>query len=359
MSHPNNLFSFATSELSQDAFLCWLAALANDDDADLRRLGKSFIAWLWRRSTGTTVDAVEVQLVQRPKPQWMKIDVTLDVVIAGTRARIIIEDKTETSQHGGQLERYLEVARKDGVPTAAIYLKTGYHFGSDDAAVNAGYTVVGLREWVEFLSAQTVRNDILADYGACMSELLRQREEALVKLATAAGFKQFKEGFVQYEFLGDLGSSCPETIGGGKLNRGTNMGGSPWTHHRFVCLPGALPGGVDEVLFHRIDNRQNNEGKPGYYLSTRQYATVKRKPEAAAAKLARLKNYRIAFSAAVAEAGKDLSFSTPANDFRGANESEIGILFFDDKRNTTAKVLELFPAVHRAFVAGVAQRVSL
>ncbi|HVY32297.1 MAG TPA: hypothetical protein VHB79_37425 [Polyangiaceae bacterium] len=351
----HNLFSFATSELSQDAFLCWLAALADHDDPELQQLGKAFIAWLWERARGSKVEAEQVRLRERPKPQWKKIDITLEAAIGERECRFIIEDKTDTTQHGDQLKRYLEVARADGSDVVPIYFKTGYYFGSDRAATVAQYTVVELRPWVEFLRAQTAQSDILDDYRAYVANILEKREQALARLSEASGFEAFKHDFVQYEFLEKLANRCPEAVGGSAIHRGTNLGGSPWTHYRFVFFTG-LPAGVDEVLFHRIDKRQNDSGQTGYYLSTRQYASVKEKPDAAAAKLARLTEYRRAFSAAIEQAGTGLRFSKPAADFRGANESEVGILFFDARTNSTTNVLEQFPAVHRAFVAGLAGR---
>lgn len=350
-----SLFSFATSELSQDAFLCWLAGLADHDRADLRRLGGSFIAWLWERARGSKVEPEQVRLRERPKSQWKKIDITLEVVIDERECRFIIEDKTDTTQHGDQLKRYLEIARADGRDVVPIYFKTGYYFGSDRAATDAHYAVVELRPWVEFLSAQTAQSDILDDYRAYVVNVLEKREQALARLSEASGFEALTHDYIQYEFLEKLGNRCPEAVGGSAIHRGTNLGGSAWTHYRFVRSTG-LPEGVDEVLFHRIDKRQNDDGQTGYYLSTRQYASVKGKPDAAAAKLARLTEYRRAFSVAVEQAGTGLRFSRPAADFRGANESEVGILFFDARTNSTTNVLEQFPAVHRAFVAGLAGR---
>jgi hypothetical protein len=354
MSRPN-LFDFATSELSQDAFLCWLAALADHSDAELQRLGQNFIAWLWTSATNVEVKPSSVRLQREPRPQWKKIDVTLDVVVAGEKARIIIEDKTDTTQHSDQLQRYLKLASEDGSRVVPIYFKTGYHFGSDTKAAAAGYAVIGLREWVSFLHEQAQRNDILDDYRMHMTEVLRRRDDALAAIKTPLGFEQLKEPFVQYEFIGALAGRCDQTIGGSAVHRGTNMGGSPWTHYRFARYPAALPGRIDEVLFHRVDKRQNDQGQKGcYYLSTRQYAPVKAKPESAKAKLQRLGDYRAAFNAAVKETATGLAFAVPAADHRGANESEVGILFFDDSNNTTSRVLELFPAVHRAFLAKIA-----
>jgi len=343
-----NLFDFATSELSQDASLCWLAALVDHDDPTLQQLGRAFVAWLWKRATGADAELNDIQLVRPPRQQWHKIDITLDLVIAGEKARIIIEDKTETSHHSRQLERYLEVAAEPGIRVVPIYFKTGYHFGSDRAASKAGYVVVGLSEWVGFLNAQTARNDIFEDYRAYVTDLALKREQALALLSAPLGFQAFGHDYVQYEFIGKLANCCPETIGGAAINRGINMGGAPWTHYRFVRLPGVLAGGIDEVVFHRIDKRQDADEKSRYYLSTRQYAPVKGNADAVAAKLIRLKAYRATFSQAAQAVG--LVFAAPANDFRGANESEIGLLFFDPESNSTTNVLERFPALHRLFV---------
>ena len=39
----NNMFKFATKELSQDAFLCWLINGINTKDEGLKKLAKEFI----------------------------------------------------------------------------------------------------------------------------------------------------------------------------------------------------------------------------------------------------------------------------------------------------------------------------
>ena len=51
-----------------------------------------------------------------------------------------------------------------------------------------------------------------------------------------------------------------------------------------------------------------------------------------------------------AEAQPLLRFSRPANDIKGANESEIGILFFDEKEQPPARGLQEWPGVHRALI---------
>ena len=47
----NNIFSFATNELSQDAFICWCLNWINmpvrDDNARGRQFGARFLSRLW------------------------------------------------------------------------------------------------------------------------------------------------------------------------------------------------------------------------------------------------------------------------------------------------------------------------
>lgn len=84
---------------------------------------------------------------------------------------------------------------------------------------------------------------------------------------------------------------------------------------------------------------------------------MKGNPAAKTEKLRRLREYWAAFAEAVKEADTGLRFSQkPAGDNRGANESEIGVLFFDPAANTTSRVLELFPRVHAEFVKRIQEQ---
>jgi len=104
-----NLFEFATSELSQDAFLCW------------------FISWSQEthRSMNKPLHEAAVDFVsmvfndhQYPVPTIRKINITrqfqsLDVLaIVNDTYAILIEDKTFTKNHSDQLNRYREAVTK-------------------------------------------------------------------------------------------------------------------------------------------------------------------------------------------------------------------------------------------------------
>ncbi len=347
-----NLFDFATSELSQDAFLCWLAAIADHDEPALRGLGRSFIAWLWQRAKGELIDVTEVTLLGPPRRQVDHIDILFEASIRNARTLFLIEDKTETSHHSGQLARYRARFRADET-VVPIYFKTGYHFGADTAAAAAGYTVISLEEWCEFLVRHDPGNDIFEDYRAYVMSMRDGRRSALAVLDTADGAAAFKQDFVQYEYMRQLVAGCPESIGDSLTYKGRSIGGEPWTQHRFATFAKGLAGAVDEALFHRIDRRQQ-----GWYLATRQYAVVKGNVDARAAKLERLQQLRKAFVEAVASSAVTLTFGQPSADRRGKNESEIGVLFFDPAVNTPASVLAQFPVVHRSFVQRIESAIS-
>lgn len=126
-----NLFSYATSELSQDAFICWLAAWADQKwqstDSALHQTARDFVVSMIRKVKPdydpATVRTVEV------KRQVEKLDILIKVNQEGPdKLAILIEDKTHTDHHSGQLERYYDNAGKSytSEQIVPIYFKTGY-----------------------------------------------------------------------------------------------------------------------------------------------------------------------------------------------------------------------------------------
>ena len=116
----NNIFNFATSELSQDAFICWLCNWVNFDDNDLsedekklKALATDFI----EKMSGEKLGDRKVNI----KRQYQKIDVLLEIQnktefitkedekIPVVDMYVIIEDKVGTGLHSNQIERYREL----------------------------------------------------------------------------------------------------------------------------------------------------------------------------------------------------------------------------------------------------------
>ncbi len=112
----NNIFNFATSELSQDAFICWLCNWVNFDDNDLsedekklKELATDFI----EKMSGEKLGDRKVNI----KRQYQKIDVLLEIQnktefiekIPVVDMYVIIEDKVGTSLHSDQQKTYRDL----------------------------------------------------------------------------------------------------------------------------------------------------------------------------------------------------------------------------------------------------------
>lgn len=160
----NNLFTYATRELSQDAFICYLMSFAltdAKDDSILRNCAKTF---LWEMLSETAGKDIVLTDVER---QVGNIDVLLTAICDGKKYKIAVEDKTYTSEHSNQLLRYLEYLHNkypDFTP-CGVYYKTS--FQSDLSAVKeAGYRIITRKKMLELLApcVAQINNQIILDY---------------------------------------------------------------------------------------------------------------------------------------------------------------------------------------------------
>lgn len=160
----NNLFNYATSELSQDAFICYLMSFALEDAKDdpiLRSCAKSVLAAMVPE---IAEEQVVLTGVERQKNH---IDVLLTAVCNEKKYKIVVEDKTYTSQHGNQLRDYLDYLRSTypDYISKGVYYKTG--FQSDLSPVTeAGYQIITRSRMLELLApcAERTSNQIILDY---------------------------------------------------------------------------------------------------------------------------------------------------------------------------------------------------
>ena len=166
MSRPN-LFRIATSELSQDAFLVWLMQWADPSnmqyDSALCAAGQDFIRLLISKQYDDF--SSEIQKVEAGR-QWKNIDVWAKV---NDKFLIVIEDKTGTGVHSGQLDRYGKAveehcASKELKPVY-LYVKT-----QDESEARAtyakgkGYGIINRKDLLEFFSSRLLDNDIYKDF---------------------------------------------------------------------------------------------------------------------------------------------------------------------------------------------------
>lgn len=162
-SISKNLFSYATSELSQDAFLCWLLS-HGDAESEGTQLHECALAML-RKMCGNACVPREVIDIQR---QNNHIDVMVEIIADDNlHYHIIIEDKTNTIQHDDQLRRYKGCVSKN-VPEERIigvYYKSGLQ-GYLAEVSEAGYNILLRKDILEVLSpyASKSESEILKDY---------------------------------------------------------------------------------------------------------------------------------------------------------------------------------------------------
>jgi len=167
-----NLFSFATSELSQDAMLCWLLAWAHQDckalDGPLHALGVHVVhrlITLYKEQRGETAPAPGDDFPVKVHRQKFKIDV---LALVGDQLALLIEDKVGTAAHSNQLARYREAAEGGWKERQVLCFYVQIGDQSDyGPARKAGYAVVTRPTLLEILRkglALGVRDNIFMDY---------------------------------------------------------------------------------------------------------------------------------------------------------------------------------------------------
>lgn len=167
-----NLFEFATSELSQDAFLCWLMSWSEQPycslDRPLHEAAMEFISVIF------TIHSLPVPVVESItiKRQFKSLDIL--AIINDTYA-ILIEDKTYTKNHSNQLLRYREAIENEcpKLIQLPIYFKIAdqSHYRS---VVNAGYVPFKRKMMLRILKNGInigIKNTIFLDYYRHLQEL--------------------------------------------------------------------------------------------------------------------------------------------------------------------------------------------
>lgn len=140
-----NLFHFATSELSQDAVLCWLLAHANLE-YQLHKPALHCISQIFLRALAEAAQLSLPEIIQHLsiKRQYKNIDILCEI---NQEFILVIEDKTNTQQSKHQLAKYREITQADfsDHKRGFVYLKTGDQ--SDFGAVtDEGYAVFGRQQ---------------------------------------------------------------------------------------------------------------------------------------------------------------------------------------------------------------------
>lgn len=251
-SFKNNLFEFATSELSQDAFICWIINWINGEkDYPLYGLAKDFLTELLGCTSYELLDGVDIIR------QLKKIDIL--VLVRKSKKAIIIEDKTFTGEHDDQINRYkkeLEILSHqrtlDITDINTVYFKTGFWYDSDRITANkTDYTVDGGR-LCELLIKYKGISDIVDSFIEYLELLVSRYEKQGDINATNVSTHYIAQYNLMKSIFPDFDENKP-------IYSGANRGGTPWTEYSIYTGP------IGE-LFWRIDS-----DKKGPYISLRFY----------------------------------------------------------------------------------------
>lgn len=167
-----NLFRFATSELSQDAFLCWLLSWGIKEYQEINRplydTSLDFLRTIFELHHLELPEVESLEII----PQHKKLDI---LVIVNDTFAVLIEDKTFSKDHSNQLVRYKEAVKKDfpDLIQLPIYYKiadqSNYH-----SVEKAEYRPFTRRTMLEIMKnglERGINNDIFLDYYNHLQEL--------------------------------------------------------------------------------------------------------------------------------------------------------------------------------------------
>lgn len=183
-----NIFTYATSELSQDAFILWLLDWANPEfekeDQALCDTAQDFVRLLLNEKD-LKVTSVKCQ------KQEHHIDV---FAIINEQYALIVEDKTNTSEHGDQIRRYYEWVNKEkkysDLSIHCVYYKTGNESAFkltrltqkyDEEFKSEHFSIVTREEVLELFKHCSSQNAIFIDYVAHIQSIQDATEAYLTK----------------------------------------------------------------------------------------------------------------------------------------------------------------------------------
>ena len=165
-----NLFDYATSELSQDAFLCWLLSWADHSyakvDSTLHQTAIEFLRSIGSKFEIDAFDgapALQVEVLR----QHYGIDILALISVGINKYALVIEDKINSTMQNEQLARYRKTAQEQfsDHQQLRIYLKTG-EVSHAAKAKEDGYAVYSRTDLLNVLGGNVKKTEdsILRDY---------------------------------------------------------------------------------------------------------------------------------------------------------------------------------------------------
>lgn len=275
----NNIFEYSTKELLQDAVICWCINWINYPDAVLCELGKATLDLCLGENKQDRYYNVEV------KYQYKKIDILVSFKgeKQGIRKKyvLILEDKTNTSEHNGQIKRYCDLIKADGeykeYDPFVTYIKTGIMYDIDYQTAKEVNTAIDIDRLTEMLKQflKKTNSEILHSFVEYLEKIRVNRADIKDKIDSGYYEKCLGSAYGQFYFLDRIfsdrskGSQIAKTennlpIYVDHIYAGKNNDGSSWTEYCFWCGEYLEQNdGKKEYnyIFWRIDEYSNKSGK--------------------------------------------------------------------------------------------------
>ena len=176
----NNLFNYATKELSQDAIICWLFKWIEETESPLAELAVKLFDLIGEH---------EINIGQKIIIKQQEKNADIVIIIKERKQVIIIEDKTYTCEHDEQIARYKEAISgsikelgfesSDDVKIRTVYWKTGFYYDEDELLrynKKADIFVDG-KQFLDIISDYYGKSEILDSYIAYLGESLNYYEK--------------------------------------------------------------------------------------------------------------------------------------------------------------------------------------
>ncbi len=198
----NNLFEYATKELSQDAFLCYLLAFGKDKKSLLYPVARNILNNLTIRD--------EVQNIIR---QYEKID----VLILTEKHAIIIEDKINTGLHDNQIEIYESKIHKKypNLKVIVVYVKTGFLSGQELRSLQKykqlykdRFFILTGQDLLNYIGSSELYNDLIikqwTEFQEQKQKEIQQAKEKIIRNLHSIIFKDLSSELERQIYLDTL-----------------------------------------------------------------------------------------------------------------------------------------------------------
>lgn len=325
----NNLFKYASKELSTDAFLAWFfKELDENPDISLYR-SQVFNALGFTKEGETPVNI-------HSKLQSGNVDLMLSFDVNDERRNILFENKTSSTIHSDQLNTY---QKRFPDCYKYIYFKIGYIDALERQSLGK-YELISAYDFYNAVSFLAHFHPIIHQYCAFLKDNWISKEENVLKSLANSSPDAFKSAIGQRYFIGELYDQLQGSDACLKFKKGVNKNGSPWTQLDF-CQRKNYYEGINETLFWRVDSRSGRT-----YLRINQYAAIPKDGlDIAAHKKRRLQALR----KLAADISKPYDLKPGKLSNKGVRESEVIIFFFDE--NPCCLLKELLPEFTTNFQA--------